>query len=268
MDIQYAMYDSEILSSERCSDEYIKYNSCGWGIYPRNIHVKRPKGRLDYQLAYVAKGSAIFNDKILSEGDMYIFRPGEPQEIISLEENYTHYWIHFTGKAADTLFKHTTYTLIKSSYCEQFKKFCKENVRLRSIPNKSYYDDMITEGNLLTLITSIAKEQDNSTCISDKRVEKIIKYICDNPTISLTNQQYADMVNMSKYYFIRKFVTITGTSPQKYRLNILLEKSLLLLEDTSLRINEIAFSLGFDDSLYFSRLFKKQYGVSPSKYRK
>ncbi len=267
MEIQYASYNGAV-NSDRTSNEYIKFNSCGWGLYPKNFSMKRPNGRLDYMIAYISNGKVNFNDNILSSGDMYICRPGQSQNLLSLEENYLHYWIHFTGTAADRLFKESNYTVIKSTLGDRFEKFCKETVRTHFIPKISHYDSMITEGNLLTLITSIAKEQDNSTCISDKRVEKIIKYICDNPTISLTNQQYADMVNMSKYYFIRKFVTITGTSPQKYRLNILLEKSLLLLEDTSLRINEIAFSLGFDDSLYFSRLFKKQYGVSPSKYRK
>ena len=47
-----------------------------------------------------------------------------------------------------------------------------------------------------------------------------------------------------------------------------MEYSKLMLTDTKMNISEIANSLGVYDSLYFSRMFKKNTGVSPSEYRK
>lgn len=268
MDVQYISYNSKIINSDRCSDEYMKINSCGWGEYRKNLKVTRPNGRLDYQIIYMAKGFGSFNGTILNEGEMYIYRPNEPQEYISLSDNYRHYWIHFTGKAADMLFKGSEYNVIRSSFTKQFENFCKETVRIHSMPNISYQQTMITESKLVSLLASISNELETVTDSRDKRIEKVMRYIQENPDKSLTNQQYAEMINMSKFYFIRRFNDIVGTTPQKYRLNILLEKSLLLLEDSSIRISEIASELGFEDTYYFSKLFKKQFGVSPSKYRK
>ena len=267
MQVHYISHNLDIHNSDRHSDEYIKLNSCGWGDYRNGVRVSRPNGRLDYQFVYVAKGSADFNGNILKKGDMYLYRPGEPQIYTSMCDDYSHYWIHFTGKAADMLFKDSTYNIINTSLTEKFEKFCKETVKAHSMPNISYRQDMITEGNLLSLISSIAKELDEGDNKLDKRIEKIIRYIQDNPTLNLTNQQYAEMTGMSKYHFIRTFTDNVGVTPQKYRTNLLLEKSLLLLEDSDLRINEIASNLGFDDIYYFSRLFKKQYGIAPTKYR-
>ena len=47
-----------------------------------------------------------------------------------------------------------------------------------------------------------------------------------------------------------------------------INKAIELLETTNLNISEIARMLGFDDSLYFSRVFKKETGTSPKKYIK
>ena len=268
MQFHYISHNADIHNSDRHSDEYIKLNSCGWGEYRNGVRVSRPNGRLDYQIVYVAKGNADFNGTELTKGDMYIYRPGVPQCYTSLCDDYSHFWIHFTGSAADKLFGNSTYTVIRSSLAEKFENFCKETVRVHSMPNISYQQDMITEGKLLSLISSISKELEAPDNICDKRIEKILRYIQEHPTEVLTNLQYAEMIGMSKYHFIRTFTDNVGITPQKYRTTLLLEKSLLLLEDSTLRITEIASSLGFEDLYYFSRLFKKQYGVSPTKYRK
>ncbi len=59
----------------------------------------------------------------------------------------------------------------------------------------------------------------------------------------------------------------TGYSAQYILQQIVLERSKTLLTNTSLTINEIAYSLGYDYPNYFSRLFKKRVGVTPNEYR-
>jgi AraC-like DNA-binding protein len=72
---------------------------------------------------------------------------------------------------------------------------------------------------------------------------------------------------MSKYHFIKVFKQAMGATPQAYMNLLLIDKAKLLLKNTALPISEIARELGVDDSLYFSRLFKKHCGVSPARYR-
>ena len=59
-----------------------------------------------------------------------------------------------------------------------------------------------------------------------------------------------------------------GISPQKYLINFRLNQACKLMKNTELSIAEISRSVGYQDPLYFSKLFKKEKGLSPSKYRK
>ncbi len=61
---------------------------------------------------------------------------------------------------------------------------------------------------------------------------------------------------------------ITGMTPNDYILNMKLNKSLILLSNHTLTIGEIAYQLGFSSPAYFSKCFKKQFGVTPAEYRK
>lgn len=56
-------------------------------------------------------------------------------------------------------------------------------------------------------------------------------------------------------------------TPLQYLLNIRLTNAKKLLETTDYSINEIALIVGYDNALYFSRLFHKHVGVSPREYR-
>lgn len=73
---------------------------------------------------------------------------------------------------------------------------------------------------------------------------------------------------MSVSYFIRKFREYTQTTPAQYLLSLRISMAQSLLENTGQSISEIASSVGYENPLYFSRLFHKMTGVSPSTFRK
>ena len=73
---------------------------------------------------------------------------------------------------------------------------------------------------------------------------------------------------MSISWFLRNFKQLTAKSPMQYVLSIRINNAVSLLEGTNYNINEISSIVGYDNPLYFSRIFKKQKGVSPSDYRK
>lgn len=78
----------------------------------------------------------------------------------------------------------------------------------------------------------------------------------------------AETVNLSKYHFVKKYKEITGTTPINHFIQLKIERACHLLDTTNNHVNEIAFSVGYEDAYYFSRIFKKLMGVSPSQYRK
>lgn len=66
----------------------------------------------------------------------------------------------------------------------------------------------------------------------------------------------------------RRFMTATGESPSSYVRKLRLQKASELLETTVMTIDEIVWSVGYEDQSAFSKLFKSQVGLSPSAYRK
>ncbi len=83
-----------------------------------------------------------------------------------------------------------------------------------------------------------------------------------------SNAFLAASCGLSQNYFIRLFKEIIGMSPQQYRTQALIKRACTLLQVSSYSIKEIATELGFDDPLYFSRVFRLEHGISPREYRK
>ena len=89
---------------------------------------------------------------------------------------------------------------------------------------------------------------------------------CYNHPISI--EEYARSRGMSVSWFIRNFKDYAGSTPAQYLLSLRISNAQSLLESTSYNVMEIAEIVGYNNPLYFSRLFKKQCGVSPTEYRK
>lgn len=80
--------------------------------------------------------------------------------------------------------------------------------------------------------------------------------------------QIARMANMSYGYFSRCFHDIVGRSFSDYCIDLRIAHARKLLETTGSSIQQIAADVGYGDEKYFSRLFRKTCGVSPSEYRR
>ena len=73
---------------------------------------------------------------------------------------------------------------------------------------------------------------------------------------------------MSTSWFIRNFKKYTGSTPMHYILSIRISNAESLLEATEYNVTEISNIVGYGNPLYFSRIFKKMKGISPTEYRK
>ena len=81
-------------------------------------------------------------------------------------------------------------------------------------------------------------------------------------------EDYAAERGMSISWFIRNFKQYANTTPMQYIVSLRITNAQMLLETTNYNVTEIGNIVGYDNPLYFSRIFKKQKGVSPSEYRK
>lgn len=97
---------------------------------------------------------------------------------------------------------------------------------------------------------------------------EVIEYLEKNPDSGLSLQELAQIACLEKTYFLKKFKRITGLTPMIYLRNQKLKKAKDLLIYSDMNITQVSEALGFQSVHYFSRLFSKETGVSPSQYKK
>jgi len=93
------------------------------------------------------------------------------------------------------------------------------------------------------------------------------RYIEEKMHLPIQISDMARTVHLSTSHFCTAFKKHYGTTPMRYLTEQRLSRALILLEDQSMTIKEIACKVGYDDPLYFSRLFRKYSGKSPKQHR-
>lgn len=114
----------------------------------------------------------------------------------------------------------------------------------------------------------LTKKEINSKINRLKNFDLVFKYIDQNYSNKITNSDLANILNISTYHFCRTFKELSGKTSTEYINQIRLEKAIEYLSKENLNITEIALICGFENINYFSRLFKKQYKIAPTKFRK
>ena len=102
----------------------------------------------------------------------------------------------------------------------------------------------------------------------ENEMNTLIEYITMNPRRIVSNQELADVIFRSKDYIIKRFFANFGVTPYDYQIQQKIFSAKNMLANMNLSVKEIANSLGYDDQHYFSYMFKKRCGMSPTQYRK
>ena len=140
-----------------------------------------------------------------------------------------------------------------------------KNVELSN--RRSICDKVESRGLLYILMSRFIRNATLANRIADQRIVRAAEYIKTNIGMSISVDHLAELASMSKDHFIRCFRKETGETPITYAIRRRVERAETLLVTTSLPIKSIAAQLGFDDSSYFYRIFKKYVGTSPLNYR-
>lgn len=97
-----------------------------------------------------------------------------------------------------------------------------------------------------------------------KALEVVEKNIADR---DFNVERMAEEMAMSRVNLHRKMKTITGFAPSEFIRNVRLKRAANLLRNHADSVSQIGYSVGFEDQSYFSKTFKREFGVSPSEYR-
>ena len=101
----------------------------------------------------------------------------------------------------------------------------------------------------------------------DPRISMLVDYILNHPTERFSTETLCRITNLSASTLRRLFKEHTGKSPGAFIQDLRLMIAARRLLVTDARISDIAYQVGFEDPNYFSRMFRKNFGVSPQAYR-
>lgn len=257
-------------TTEFISDKYLQINSCGFQNVMPGYTVIRRNGRNDFHILMIIDGKCevLHNGKLytLNKGNFVIYAPREEQRYTFKTES-TSLWCHFTGSIIREVF--ASYCIKSGVYFLPSNKLISEAfinmIQRFHQPSRAKFANVF----FLELIYNISDAVTKSTTQGDAQdfILPILTYINANYNKKITLCDLAQKSGYSKSRFSHIFSENTGTTPIKYQNDIRLKISCEMLSSTSSSITDIAFSCGFNDPLYFSRLFKKKYNVTPSKYR-
>ena len=270
-----------MISTERISDKHLLLNSCGIDhINDVSKGSLRQHGRIDYHILYIASGTCYVKLEGDSEfrpivaGGIIFFRPNERQEYFFRSGSHSvSYYIHFTGKDCERILEDlgireiSIFNMGKSTAFEDsFEKMMLEYSLKKS--GFEYYCAAL----LLQLLTIISRKYELSKIHVDRESEKRINHALEimyrNIHSDVSVEELAKECCLSAGHFSHLFKDVVGISPHSYMIFIRMEKARDLLINTRLPIREIGETVGCPDQNYFSRLFKKHTGMSPSEFRK
>ena len=117
----------------------------------------------------------------------------------------------------------------------------------------------------MTAICSVIRDQNEDQ--SESTVSKACKYIQENYRRDISLDEVSKEVNVSPYYFSKLFKEEVGENFIDYLTRLRIECSKELLQRAALTIREAGLQSGYSDPNYFSRIFKKQTGMTPREYR-
>ena len=101
----------------------------------------------------------------------------------------------------------------------------------------------------------------------NETIGKALEYLHENYKKYVTLDEVSRFVNISPYYFSKIFKEEVGFNFIDYLTRIRREKAKQLLNNKELSVKEICLEVGYNDPNYFSRLFKKQEGITPTDFR-
>jgi AraC-like DNA-binding protein len=238
-------------------------------------------GRLlqEFQIVYVAKGTGIYEGKgtglveVAAGTIMLLFPNVWHRYKPSLETGWEEFWVGFDGHFAEYLMRQECFDpqrpLITVGFNAEFLDIFRRLIDVlknEGVAFRQISSCLVIQ--MLGLVYSSALMKNQTRLRQEQIVESVRFRIHENWEQTLDFQAIASKNNVSYEWLRKAFKAVTGTSLGQYLLNLKIEKTGQMLRETSMTVAEIATRAGFESEFYFSRIFKKKTGQTPSEYRK
>lgn len=209
----------------------------------------------------------------LSAGEAALLPAGRPHKYGAQSDvPWKIYWFHFSGEGAEHLLSWTSFSLksptMRCPTADGLRRQCRH---ILSKVERGYSDHALLElsRSLINVLTLLhARRPDTTLSPHSKRLERIMDYMREHLDRPEPLAHYARQCGLSVSRFSETFREHSGVSPMTYFTELRIQRACELLDTSELQVSEVATRLGFQDTLYFSRLFRKHTGMPPTAYRK
>ena len=245
-------------TTDRASARPLYVNNCGYYCdIDRERHTRRPAGRQDFMLLFVVHGSVYRPDlnQTFSDNTVMLFRPHRLQDYAyqPADGHTLYYFLHFSGQVAPN-YVDEHFPDLASVDLAPVVPHLREMIReLRTHPPGF---EVRCAGLLLCILSEIPRRIHHS----DDSAAQLAEWINTHYTEPLPA---ACTVRST----VRRFQKYTGHTPTQYMQQLRLSEGARRLLETDEPVSAVAEAVGYEDPLYFSRLFRRRYGKSPVEYR-
>lgn len=240
----------------------------GYGYGP----IIRDKYILHYILS--GEGALHLDGQILPvhEKQAFIIPPGVLGYYQASLDNPWHYiWVQFHGpKASEMLHKaglnRKTPIFTPKEFCPEIED-CLEQIIINP------WQEYACVGNFYQFFQLLIDHSSNPPRAKQKAdagleyVRSVIHYISEKYSEPVHIQDIANYCGLDRAYLSKLFRDATGFTPQRYLINFRINKAKQLLAETDLPIQHVSYSVGYNDPLAFSKFFKQETGMPPTKWR-
>ncbi|ANA78543.1 AraC family transcriptional regulator [Paenibacillus glucanolyticus] len=252
------------------------------GYFPRALHHyrERPEGSGAYIVMYCVEGEGwcrMNGHKVvrLLKGQVVVIPPGTPHAYASSEQHpWSIYWWHMKGQSAGDYYEGFSDAAEPAVIpVDQSRRMVELFQESYDLLQKGYTLNHIIHvsqlaGHLAAIIRLARLQPQHGLQLPHKHdLDETLRFMTEHLERNVSLKELAAYANLSVPHFTFRFKEATGYSPIDYYLRLKIQLACQHLDLTGQSIKEISHRLGFQDPYYFSRLFKKIMGKSPSDYR-
>ena len=239
-------------------------------------HSWGPAVRDHFLIHYVISGKGSYEcggrTYAVGAGDLFLVYPNE---IVSYsadtEDPWQYCWVGFNGTEVQRMLELTPFRRDSLVLSLPDEELCRRLTDIYDARGNKPTDELNMIGRLYLFLGKLIDlrgcDRDETDVTSDY-IENALKFIQYNYSHSIDISSIAASLGISRSHLYRVFIKHLGLSPNDYLTQYRINRACSLLRNSKLTISNIANSVGYDDPLYFSRVFKKVKGVSPSIYLK
>lgn len=252
---------------------------CGWERVPSGFQFG-PYIRKYNVIHIVLDGKGYyrtpFGEYELHKGDAFYIEPGVETTYWADEEDpWCYTWVGFSGIRAQNLSEKMGFTMEKPvlhvKQMEEMEGCIKRMIQAKTL---TIVNELRRTGELFTLFSLFIEDNDayvegveQEDYPSDVYVNAAVDYMMVNYMDRIKIDDLAEHIGISRTHLTNRFKKKFGVSPQRYLIELRLEKACVMLKNTQQPIGIIASKCGYEDSMSFSRAFKAEYNMSPKAYR-